>query len=53
MSNEYADRSGDTEQFKAFTRAPRDTAPRSRVPLVIGGAVVAALVALVMLLLLR
>ncbi len=52
MSNEYADPSGDTEQFKAFVHAPQEQAGRSRTPLIIGGVVAVALVALVVVLLL-
>jgi hypothetical protein len=53
MSNEYADPSGNTEQFKAFVHAPAPEPARSRTPLVVGAAVAAVvLVALVAFLLL-
>jgi hypothetical protein len=52
MSNEYADPSGNTEQFKAFVQAPPDQSTRSRMPLIVGGAVFALLVVLVVALLL-
>jgi hypothetical protein len=53
MSNEYADPSGNTEQFKAFAQAPQEkAAARSRTPMIIGAVVVAVLVALVVFLLL-
>ena len=52
MSNEYVDPSGDTEQFKAFVQAPPDRSTRSRTPMIVGGVVFVALVALVVALLL-
>jgi hypothetical protein len=53
MSDEYADPSGNTEQFKAFAQKPADQADRgSRLPLIIGGVVALALVVLVVFLLL-
>lgn len=52
MSNEYTDPSGNTEQFRAFVHAPPEKASGSRVPLVVGGVVAVALVALIVYLLL-
>jgi hypothetical protein len=52
MSNEYVDPSGNTEQFKAFAQAPPDRSTRSRMPLIVGGVVLALLVVLVVALLL-
>jgi hypothetical protein len=52
MSNEYVDPSGDTEQFKAFVHAPQEQTGRSRTPLIIGGVVAVALLALVVVILL-
>jgi hypothetical protein len=53
MSDENADPSGNTEQFKAFVHAPADQADRSsKLPLIIGGAVAVVLVAVVVFLLL-
>ena len=52
MSNEYADPSGNTEQFKAFAHAPAEAPTRSKAPLVIGGVVAVALLALVVFLML-
>jgi hypothetical protein len=47
MSNERADLSGNTEQFKAFVQTPPENAAPSRAPLVIGVVVALALVAVV------
>ena len=52
MSDEYVDPSGNTEQFRAFVHAPQEKAKGSRVPLIIGGVVVVALIALVIALML-
>jgi hypothetical protein len=52
MSNEYADPSGNTEQFKAFAHQPAESPARSRTPMIIGGVVALALLALVVFLLL-
>jgi hypothetical protein len=52
MPDEYADPSGNTEQFRAFVHAPADAPGRSRTPLILGGVVVLALLALVVFLLL-
>ena len=52
MSNEFADPSGNTEQFKAFAQAPADAPARSRTPMIIGGVVALALLALVVFLML-
>ena len=53
MSNEYADPSGNTEQFKAFAHGQAEApAARSRMPLIIGGVVALAVIALVAFLLL-
>ncbi|MGC5021570.1 hypothetical protein [Micromonospora sp. DT47] len=45
MSDEYVDPSGNTEQFRAFVHAPESATPAptaSRLPLIVGAAVVAA-----------
>ena len=48
MSDEYVDPSGNTEAFRSFVQAPDADAAPSRLPLIIGVAVLAAiLVALV------
>jgi hypothetical protein len=52
MPNEYADPSGNTEQFKAFARTPQETARRSRVPIIVLGVIAVVLIALVVFLLL-
>ncbi|WP_198041508.1 hypothetical protein [Micromonospora chokoriensis] len=46
MSENYTDPSGNTEAFRAFIHAPERVAPvetPSRLPLIIGGAVVVVL----------
>ncbi|BCB87062.1 hypothetical protein [Phytohabitans suffuscus] len=48
MSDEYVDPSGNTEAFRSFAQGPEAEAPPSRLPLIIGIAVLAViLVALV------
>jgi hypothetical protein len=50
MSENYSDPSGNTEQFRAFVHTPEGTAPEaapSRLPLIVGAAVVVLLVAVV------
>ncbi|GAA4435933.1 hypothetical protein GCM10023170_003290 [Phytohabitans houttuyneae] len=48
MSDEYVDPSGNTEAFRSFAQSPEAEAAPSRLPLIIGIAVLAAiLIALV------
>ncbi len=43
MSDNSADPSGNTEAFRAFSHAPEEPPAASKTPLIVGGAVVAAL----------
>jgi hypothetical protein len=44
MSDEYVDPSGNTEAFRSFVQAPAESeAAPSRLPLIIGGVVLAAI----------
>ncbi|MEV6489880.1 hypothetical protein AB0M20_14825 [Actinoplanes sp. NPDC051633] len=49
MPDEAADPSMNTEAFRAFTETPEESAPASKTPLIIGGAVLAVIVVAVIL----
>jgi hypothetical protein len=49
MSDNQVDPSGNTEAFRAFTRTTPDTESPSKLPLVIGGVVLAVVVIAVVL----
>jgi hypothetical protein len=46
MSDEYVDPSGNTEAFRSFAQSPEAEASPSRLPLIIGVAVLAAVLVL-------
>ena len=51
MSDEYQDPSGNTQAFRAFAQRDEQAQPRSNLPLIIGGAVAALVILLVVALL--
>ncbi len=52
MSDEYVDPSGNTQAFRAFVEREEPAPARSRLPIIVGAAGVAALLVLVVVLIL-